>query len=83
MGSVGNIIGVNRRTYPMQGTGDSWSSNPPTILTVLVAGSIGDYAAYSGIGEPEWVARNGDKIRFEEACCHFPGDQLERERYRE
>lgn len=79
---MGEIISVNRRTYPTQGPGDSWSETPPTVVTVLVGGSIGDYAAYTGIGDPQWVARNGDKIRYEEACCHFPIG-LEREKYRD
>ena len=80
---MGDILGVNARTYPMQrGTGDDWELNPPTVLVVLVAGEIGDYAAYAGIGSREWVARHGDKIPFDEACVHFPGGQLERARYR-
>lgn len=77
------ILGMNSRTYPMQrGAGDDWEPNPPTIWVVLVAGSIGDYAAYAGIGTPAWVARHGDKISFEEACVHFPGGQLEEAKYR-
>lgn len=87
------IIGVNRRHYPTfiwaegvdheAGNVDGWSQNPPGITTVLVLGDIGDYAAYTGIGSDEWVARHGDKISFEEACVHFPGGQLQREKYRE
>lgn len=77
------ILGVNVRTYPKQlGSGNNWDPNPPTIRVVLVAGKIGDYAAYAGIGTEEWVARHGDKIPFEEACVHFPGGQLEKARYR-
>ena len=61
---------------------DEWAINPPSVVVVLVAGDIGDYAAYCGIGTPDWVARHGDKISFEEACIHFPGGQLEEGRYR-
>jgi hypothetical protein len=53
------------------------------VLVVLVAGEIGDYAAYAGNGSPEWVARFGDKIPFTEATAHFPGGQLQREKYRD
>ena len=71
------IMGVNTRSYA---TRDSWTRGEVTV--VLVAGSVGDYAAYAGMGEPEWVAAHGDKLSFEEACCHFPGGQLDAERYR-
>lgn len=54
-----------------------------TLTVVLVAGYADDYAAYAGFGSPEWVARFGDKVSFEEASVHFPGGQLDRERYRE
>ncbi len=92
----GRILGVNARYYPAQATilkndpgfvipGEGWvdqSENPPPTLAVLVAGRIGDYACYVGHGTPEWVAQHGDKISFEEASCHFPGNQLQRVRYR-
>jgi hypothetical protein len=86
------ILGVNTRYYPTQASIVNHprflpmvdqSEDPPPTLCVLVAGEIGDYAAYVGHGEPEWVARHGDKISFDEACCHFPGGQLVREKYRE
>ena len=77
------ILGVNRRTYPMQlGPGEGWHPDPPSVVVVLVEGDVEDYAAYCGIGTPEWVARHDDKISFEEACVHFPGGQLEKGRYR-
>jgi hypothetical protein len=87
----GKILGVNRRTYPKQGNwfgsadgaADGWDRQGCTVTVVLVGGGIGDYAAYSGQGDEWWVARHGDKLSFEEACCHFPGGQLKRERYRE
>lgn len=59
------------------------TEDPPPTLAVLVEGDIGDYACYVGHGTPAWVARFGDKISFDEACCHFPGGQLVREKYRE
>lgn len=72
------ILNVNNRLYPMF---CSWKDHDTWIVTtVLVAGGGGDYAAYSGVGEPAWVARFGGKITFEEACVHFPG--LESEKYR-
>lgn len=88
------ILGVSTRYYPAQasvighkgfefdGETVDQSENPPPTRVVLVAGEIGDYAAYAGHGEPEWVARHGDKISFEEACGHFPGGQLEKSKYR-
>ena len=83
------ILGVNRRTYPRQALPgephrEGWHPDGCTVVVVLVAGDprVGDYAAYCGQGSPEWVARHGDKIGFEEARCHFPSGQLERERYR-
>ena len=72
------ILSINKRHYP---TADSMF-NPVCISTVLVAGDIGDYAAYSGCGDPQWVARFGDKLSFNEACCHFPIG-LERDKYRD
>ncbi len=89
------ILGVNTRHFPCQagfvrslaadielGSIEGWSCMPPATLAVLVEGEIGDYACYVGHGTPDWVARHGDKISFEEACCHFPGGQLKREKYR-
>ena len=73
-----NILGVNTRQYPMQR-----EFLGVAISVVLVAGTVGDYAAYAGQGTPEWVAVHGDKIPFEEACVHFPGGQLERKKYRD
>lgn len=78
------ILGVNTRHYPTQIPGtETWDTNPPPVRVVLVAGDVDDYAAYCGLGTPEWVARHGDKLSFAEACCHFPGGQLVEERYRE
>lgn len=71
------IIGINTRYYPCQLN----PFDPPPTLAVLVEGDIGYYACYVGHGDPEWVARYGDKISFKEACCHFP-DQLKTELYR-
>ena len=76
----GKIISINKRCYPVE------EFFQPVIIpiettTVLVEGSIGDYAAYTGHGDPEWVARMGDKISFLEAQCHFSG--IEKERYRD
>ena len=80
---AGTILGVNSRHYPTEGPGGVHNMDPPATRAVLVAGAIGDYACYVGNGSPEWVARFGDKISFEEACCHFPGGQIKRECYRD
>lgn len=71
------IINTNIRYYPSQTN----PYNPPSTLAVLVEGDIGDYACYVGHGDKEWVARNGNKISFEEAQCHFPIG-LEKYKYR-
>lgn len=77
------ILGVNTRTYPVEGPGGAPMRPGYTVRVVLVEGGIGDYAAFVGAGAPEWVARHGSKVSFDEACVHFPGGQLDRERYRE
>lgn len=69
------IININKRYLP--------PDRLIPLMTVLVAGEIGDYAAYQAITEdPEYAQRFGDKISFKEASCHFPGG-LEEELYRE
>ena len=73
------IIGINERSYPSQST-NGWAR--VDISVVLVEGDIGYYAAYAGQGSPEWIADHGDKISFKEATVHFPGGQLEKEKYR-
>jgi hypothetical protein len=78
------ILGVNTRFYPKAGTYmGTHDENPPPTRAVLVEGDIGDYTCYVGHGSAEWVALHGDKISFEEACCHFPGGQLDRKKYRD
>jgi len=75
--SDGEILGVNRRTYK----GPGWIETD--IIVVLVAGHIGDYAAYIATGRnPEWCARHGDKLCFAEAQIHFCNG-LQKEKYRE
>lgn len=70
------ILATNRRTYH----GPGWE--PVSIMVVLVAGEIGDYAAYISAGNsPDWTARHGDKLSFAEAQCHFPVG-LEEKNYR-
>ena len=77
---AGDILGCNKRGYPMQypGTGVIGIMD---VTVGLVAGDVEDYAAYIGIGEQDWVARHGNKLSFKEACLHFPIG-LEEERYR-
>lgn len=77
------ILGVNLRCYPQEPGSAGRIFDDVKVKVVLVAGDIGDYAAYAGIGSDEWVALRGNKISFEEACIHFPGGQLKRELYRD
>lgn len=74
-----DIIGVSARSYPAR---KSYDGGRTAVTVVLVAGAVGDYAAYIGCGEPEWVAQHGDKLDFDEAVVHFPGGQLHRDLYR-
>lgn len=69
------ILSINKRMYPDQ------HHRNIEITAVLVAGAIDDYAVYIGIGTPQWVAKHGNKISFDEACIHFPCG-LEKEKYR-
>ena len=81
---MSKILGKNLRYYPSQYDPENpLGEEFCKIVVVLVEGDIRDYAAYIGHGDPEWVARFGDKISFEEACVHFPGGQLKRELYRD
>ena len=85
---MSEILGVNTRWLPSI---HEELNGRVAYCVVLVSGDIGDYAAYSGFvkgdkGNPtaseiDFIRTDGDKIRFEEACCHFPGS-LEREKYR-
>jgi len=78
---VSSIIGIDERWYPKPY--DLVDRIPVTV--VLVEGNVHDYTAHVGAGnkaDAERIARHGDKISFEEACCHFPGGQIERDKYR-
>jgi len=78
-----NLIGNSERWYmPESEPNKMDGSKLVCVRTVLVEGDIGDYSAYQGLGSKEYVADHGDKVSFEEACAHWPGGQLERERYR-
>ena len=78
---MGKILSINKRCYPMQNMVAEWLTDVVETTTVLVAGEIDDYAAYTGHGDQDWVAKYGDKISFSEACCHFGA--LERKKYRD
>lgn len=72
----GVILAKNIRSYPAIG-------GRVDVIVVLVQGSINDYAAYVAVGRDlDFAKANGDKIAFEEACIHFPNNQLSEERYR-
>lgn len=78
---MNKILGVNKRYYPYP---SPMHGRDIALTIVLVEGDIGDYAAYAGLHEDlEFIRDYGDKISFEEACCHFPGGQLKRELYRD
>jgi hypothetical protein len=79
---MSEILGINERSYPVEAADPSDWAGRTSVTVVLVAGDIGDYAAYVGRGSPAWIARHGDKISFAEACCHFPGGQLDEAKYR-
>lgn len=70
------ILAVNKRHYRSHRFGEI------TISFVLVPGEADDYAVYAGQGTDTWVAENGNKIPFDEACEHFPGNQLKEDKYR-
>jgi len=72
---MSKIIGKNERWYTSE------DGEEIGVITVLVEGRVGDYAAYTGIGSPEYVAKLGNKISFKEACIHFPFG-LDEEKYR-
>lgn len=75
------ILGVNERWYPV---GGSRGMERQPVTVVLVAGAIGDYAAYAGVGTKEHaqdIADYGDKLSFAEARIHFPFG-LEEDKYR-
>ncbi len=74
---MSKILGVSERYYPCEID----PIGPPVTLAILVEDEIGDYACYVGHGSAEWVKRFGDKISFQEASGHFPG-QLKEELYR-
>lgn len=52
------------------------------VYVVLVAGDVGDYAAYMGPWSREWARDHGAKLSFAEACIHFPRG-LDQSKYRD
>lgn len=79
---MGKVLRTNRRSYRTS------LGLEVHVLTVLVEGSIGDYAAYTGAyleheglqQGVEHARRHGDKLSFAEACIHFPN--IEEGKYR-
>jgi hypothetical protein len=78
-----DILAVNAHTYPTQLEADieDESASTTTVLAVLVAAPVGRYTCRVGIGNPEWVAKYGDKVSFGLACAHFPNKDLKRQKY--
>jgi len=80
----GTILATNRRLLPGSNAGGRWESSTVyiAVVVVLVAGGVGDYAAYeAAANDPAWAAKNGNKLTYDQACFHFPG-VLEKNRYR-
>lgn len=75
MSKDNDILDQMERHYPVEG-----ASAPPPLRVVLVAGAIGDYAAYAGHGSIPFVAAIGQKLSFTEASAYFP--QIQKEKYR-
>ena len=73
------ILNVNKHRFPME-SADETINQYVTTTTVLVAGAIGDYACYEGVGSPEWVRDHGNKLTYDQARQCFVG--LEERRYR-
>lgn len=71
---IRKILSINKHNYATQAGGFV------EVTVVLVAGEIGHYAAYIGVGPLEWIMRFGDKISYHEACIHFVG--LQEDKYR-
>ena len=71
------IIAIAIEEYPSQTIEGSERDGPFRITIVLVEGNIGDYAAYAGHGDPEWVAHHGRKLLFGDACRYFYISQLQ------
>ena len=75
---MSKILSTNIRYYP----GPTAEDRSIPTMAVLIAGEIEDYAVYVGHStDPEFVARSGDKISFQEASAQFSG--LKREHYRD
>ena len=72
--SADKILGIDRRSLPTAIYGRI------DMTIILVAGQVGDYAAYRGCGSDQFVIDHGDKLTFAEAEGHFFG--LKKERYR-
>lgn len=53
---------------------------PWPVRALLVAGAIGDYAVYMGIGDRAWVVEHGVKLAFGDAVLLFPA--IDTRRYR-
>jgi len=70
----GMILNIHKHRYVAEGEGGFIAT------IVLVAGSMGDYAAYEGVGSPEWIKHHGTKLTFKQAQQCFMG--LEEKRYR-
>ena len=69
---MSEVLNTNTRWYPV---GGSHGIERAPVTAVLVAGSIGDYAVYVGVGDEEHaedIARFGDKLSFAEARGQFP-----------
>lgn len=76
----GQVLAINKRRFVKEPDMDDPAVPYVIVSTVLVAGAVGDYAAYEGIGNPEWIKEHGNKLTYDEARERFSG--LGEKRYR-
>jgi hypothetical protein len=65
------VVNTYTLAYPMQGPPEArfeWVR----VRYVLVLDGVGLYAVYAGMGDPEWIARNGTKQTYKEAKLRYP-----------
>jgi hypothetical protein len=76
----GQILASNKKRFVKEPEAEDPAVPSVYVTYVLVAGAIGDYAVYEGVGNPEWIKEYGNKLTFKEASAVFSG--LDEKRYR-
>ena len=72
------IIKSYTPTLPMEGEDGKVDY---VILNVVLTENVGQFAVYLGVGSDEFVAKKGQKIKYERALMYYP--LLEKEKYRD